>query len=163
MRIMTIGAAVIALMMLGPSAEAQEGDPLAELAALGDEMAETGPEGGGSIRAKKEADLDRTMRLKDKRNVEAQVEGVNTARFPFVAVKLKIRKPATDGAGKSVKKNSEIVVVPAMKFSGKSADLTDEATLMNAGAYYLQRGDRVMVRLGEKKGSVWSAEYIERR
>lgn len=163
MRIMTIGATVVAMMMLGPSAEAQDGDPLAELAALGDEMAETGPEGGGSIRAKKEADLDRAKRLKDGRNVEAQVEVVNAARFPLVAVKLKVRRPAQKGAGKSVAKGAEIVVVPEMKFSGKTADLSDETTLMNAGAYYLQKGDRVMVRLGEKKGNVWSAEYIERR
>lgn len=164
MRVMTIGFAVGVFLLVGPSAEAQDPDPLAELAALGDEIAETGPEGGGSIRAKKEADLGRTKRLQDKRNIEAQVEEVNNARFPLVAIRLRVRKPAKEGAGKTaVERNAKIVVVPAMKFSGKQADLTDSQTLTNAGAFYLQRGDRVMVRLGEKKGEVWSAEYIERK
>ncbi|MEO0812726.1 MAG: hypothetical protein AAFY60_07670, partial [Myxococcota bacterium] len=75
----------------------------------------------------------------------------------------KVRKPSKDGAGAALSKNDKIVVLPMMKFSGKTADLSDEATLRNAGAYYLKRGDRVMVRLGEKEGKAWSAEYIERR
>ncbi|MEM6733108.1 MAG: hypothetical protein AAF658_16240 [Myxococcota bacterium] len=163
MRIMTTGAAVLALLMIGPSAEAQEGDPLAELAALGDAMAETGPEGGGSIRAKKTADLGRTKRTKDKRNIEAQVEEVNNARFPLVAIKLKVRKAAKEGSGRDFARNDRLVVIPVMKFDGKSADLSDEATLLNAGAFYLQKGDKVFVRVGEKRGNTWSAEYIERK
>lgn len=165
MRIMT-NAAFIGLLLIAPSAEAQDGemvDPLAELAALGDEMAEVGAEGGSSIRAKKEADLGRATRMKDRRNIEAQVEEVNAARFPLVAVKLKVRKSAKEGYGKDLARNAKIVVVPQMKFAGKTADLSDEATLLNAGAYYLQRGDKVMVRLGEKKGNAYSAEYIERK
>lgn len=154
----------VGLLLLGPSAEAQdELDPLAELAALGDEIAEVGPEGGSSIRAKKEADLSRTKRFKDRRNFEAVVESVNTARFPLVAVKLKVRKPAREGEGKELERNAKLVVVPVMKFNGKIADLTDEETLLNAGAYYLKRGDKVMVRLAGKRGKAFNAEYIERK
>lgn len=164
MRAMIVGTAMLGLLLLGPSAEAQDADPLAELAALGDAVAETGPEGGGSIRAKKDADLTRTKRLKDKRNVEGRVEAISSARFPLVAVTVKVRRPAADGAGKTaVKKNDTIVVVPKLAFDGKQPKMTDDGTRINAGAFYLQKGDKVMIRLGAKSKNVWEAEYIERK
>ena len=167
-----LSAAVV--MWVSPFVFAQEGDkpaeaaeaefdPLAELAALGDAVAEEGPEGGGSIRAKREVDKTLMARLKDKRNIEAKVEKVKLGKFPIVAVKLKITRPAKEGAGKAIKRNSSIVVVPNLKVDGGKVLLKDKDTLLNAGAFYLKRGDKVAVRLGEQKGKVWMADYIERK
>lgn len=143
---------------------AAEADPLAALAELGDSLAMDGPEAGGSIRAKKDADLTVVKRLKDKRNLLAKVVQIKRAAFPWIALKLKVVKPATEGAHKAaVKKNDEIVVIPTLKLTAKAPDLSDPATLINAGAFYLQSGDQVMVRLTETRGKKWLAEYIERK
>ena len=142
---------------------AQGSDPLAELAALGNAVGEAQPEAGGSIRAKKEGDVGRTQRLNDAKNVEAKVVEVNTKGFPVVALRLNVQKPAKEGAGKDVKSNDKIVVVPKLKVTGGNVELKDPQTMMNAGAYYLQEGDKVAVRIGEKKGNYYEAEYIERK
>lgn len=163
----TGGRALAALcLMLAAPAVAQEGadvDPLAELAALGDAMADAGPEGGGSIRAKRNVDPEEAQRRKDKRNIEARVEQLNTGKFPAVAVKLKVLKPAKEGEGKDIKRSQTLVVVPALKIEGSSVAMEDPQTRLNAGAFYLQVGDQVLVRLGAQKGNVWTAEYIERK
>ena len=157
--------AVSALVLgLGVSAGyAQSGDPLAELSALGNAVAATQPEAGGSIRAKKEGDVTRTQRLNDPKNIDAKVDEVSTKSFPLVALKLKVQKPSKDGTGKDMKPNDTLVVVPKLKVAGGSVDTKDAATQLNAGAFYLQSGDKVAVRLGEKKGNYYEAEYIERR
>ena len=151
---------VLAVLLLAAArVYAQSGDPLAELSALGSAVAEKQPEAGGSIRAKKEGDVSRTQRLNDPKNVEE----VSTKTFPVVALRLRVQKPAKDGTGKSVAAHDQIVVVPKMKTAGSTIDMKDQPTMLNAGAFYLQDGDKVAVRLGEKKGSYYEAEYIERR
>lgn len=159
----TVFAVSTALFLVAASVEAQEADPLAELAALGSAVSDTGPEAGGSIRAKKEADTGRMQRLNDAKNFEGKVEQVTTKGFPIVAVKVRVAKPAKDGTGKALKANEYIVVVPKLKVENKQVQLQDEATMTNAGAFYLKQGDKVMVRLGEKKATYWEAEYIERK
>ena len=143
--------------------EAMDVDPLAALAELGDAVADTGPEGGGSIRAKKDANLERAKRLKDKNNLEARVESTDTKGFPLVAISLKVSKPAKTGPGKELKKNTKIRVIPKLAVKAKAVDMNDDATRLNAGAFYLKKGDKVMVRLGANKGKYWEAEYIERK
>jgi hypothetical protein len=155
---------VISVLLLAAArVMAQGSDPLAELAALGNAVAETQPEAGGSIRAKKEGDVGRSQRINDPKTVEAKVDEVSTKAFPVVALRLKVQKPAKDGAGKDLKANDTVVVVPKLKAAGSGFDLKDASTTLNAGAYYLQQGDKVAVRLGEKKGSYYEAEYIERK
>lgn len=161
-----LGLAAAAALGLGAGglALAQDIDPLAELAALGDSLSDAGPEGGGSIRAKREVDPSIAKRKTDKRNLEARVEDVRTGKFPAVAVKLKVLKPAQDGAGKGLSRNATLVVLPQLKVAGGKVDMGDEPTRLNAGAFYLQSGDRVVVRIGDnKKGDLWTAEYIERK
>jgi hypothetical protein len=158
-----IALALPVVLCIGSTARAAEADPLAELAKLGDSVAETAQEGGGSIRAKKDVDLTRDKRLKDPRNVEAKVESLKTGAFPAVALKLKVLKPSKEGAGKDLKANETIVVTPKLKSEGGKIALTDNETVLNSGSFYLQDGDKVMVRLGEKTGKVWQAEYIERK
>ncbi len=77
---------------------------------------------------------------------------------------LKISKVADDGPGKDqVKKDDEVIVVPAYKAAGKAVDWTDKPSVIAAGAYYLTEGDNVYVRLDTLTGKSWSAGYIERR
>lgn len=167
-RMLIVGFAVV-LMAGGAWAQDEDSeadvdvDPLAELAALGDAVADVGPEGGGSIRAKKDADLERTKRLKDKRNFEAKVQTVQGKRFPIVAVTVKVTKPGKDGPGAKVERNQVIVLVPKLKAAGKSIAMDDDATRRNAGAFYLRSGDKVAVRLGANRGKYWEADYIERK
>lgn len=142
---------------------AQGSDPLAELAALGNAVAESQPEAGGSIRAKKSGDLSRSTRLNDGKNFEGKVESMMSKGFPIVAIKLKISKAAKEGTGASLKSNDSIVVVPKLKTEKGNVQMTDTDTLINAGAFYLQEGDKVMVRLGDRRGPFWEAEYIERK
>jgi hypothetical protein len=153
---------VPAVLLVAASVRA-EGDPLAELAKLGDSVAESAQEGGGSIRAKKDVDLTRDKRLKDPKNIEAKVEEVKAGAFPAVAVRLKVLKPAKEGAGKDLKANDSIVIVPKLKVDGKKVVLEDADTVLNAGSFYLMEGDKVVVRLGANKGKMWEAEYIERK
>jgi hypothetical protein len=154
------GATVLAQ---SPELSAVESDPLAELAALGDMFLDEGPDVGGSIRAKKAADTDQLRRQKDKRNITAKVQEIKKGRFPTVALKLKVTKPAKEGSGKAVAKNTVLVVVPELQIKDGAVNMADSDTLQNAGSYYLTRGDKVMVRLGRQVGKVWHAEYIERR
>lgn len=155
---------VCAFALFFSHAKAQEEiDPLAELVALGEEMGAAGPEGGGSIRAKKDADLTVTKRLRDPNNLEARVQSVSKRGFPIVAITLSVTRPASQGEGKKMARNAKLVVVPKLKADKQNIDMKDAATLINAGSFYLKKGDRVMVRLGEKKGKFWEAEYIERK
>lgn len=159
---MSVILSTLSMMLFAASLEAQD-DPLAELAALGSAVAETGPEGGGSIRAKKDADMTRQKRLKDPRNIEAKIEAVKTGRFPAVALRVKVLKPCKDGAAKDIKKDETVVLVPKMKVENKAVSMADPDTSLNAGAYYLQPGDKIAARLTQKKDAVWEAEYIERQ
>ncbi len=156
-------ALALGVLLVAASVEAQDIDPLAELAALGEGAVATGPEGGGSIRAKKDADLTASQRLKDPNNLEGKVEAVSTKGFPLVAVTLKVTQPAKQGAGKDQAKNATLVVVPLLKVTDKKVAMEDPATQLNAGAFYLKKGDKVAVRLGTNKGKYWEAEYIERK
>ncbi len=155
--------AAVACVVCGVASASVDADPLAELAALGNGMADSALEAGGSIRAKRVGDKDAAKRLKDPRNAEVRVEEVRVGTFPLVALKVRVIQPASQGPGAGVKKNDVLVVTPAVKVVQGKADTTDAASLWNIGAYYLQDGDKVMVRVTSQTGKVWSAEYIERK
>jgi hypothetical protein len=165
MRSMLIASNIV--LLVASTAYAQQpaatADPLAELAALANDTAGAGPEGGGSIRAKKDADLTQSKRLKDPKNLEAKIDSVAMKDFPLVALTVTVLVPAKEGAGKDVKKNEKVIIAPKLKVDGKAVSMSDPDTLINAGAYYLRKGDKVAIRLGENKGKYWEAEYIERK
>jgi hypothetical protein len=165
MRFKLIASSIVLLIAATADAQtpAAATDPLAELAALANDAAATGPEGGGSIRAKKDADLTQTQRLKDPKNLEAKIEAVAMKDFPLVALTVTVIAPSKEGAGKEIKKNDKIVIAPKLKVDGKNVAMNDPSTLINAGAYYLRKGDKVAIRLGENKGKYWEAEYVERK
>lgn len=131
---------------------------------LGAALAQENPEGGGSIRAKKEPDLAAQTRKADKKNVQARVATVKRGAFPNVALILKVSKPAEDGPNKDkAAKDAQIIVSPVYKMAGASPDWKDAATVLNAGAFYLTEGDNVYVRLDTLDGKTWKVGYIERR
>lgn len=142
---------------------AAQSDPLAELASLGDMLFDDAPDAGGSIRAKKKADVTRTTRLKDPRNLSAKVEAVKRGTFPQVAIRVKVTRSASEGTGKDIAKNTVLVIIPTLEHTPTGIDMTSPDTLTNAGAYYLNRGDKVKIRLGPQKGRLWQAAYIERK
>lgn len=164
-----MSAIAVGLILAGAAAAAAEVegdlfDPLEALASLGDSLlADESEEGGGSIRARQTRDRLAVLRLKDSRNLEAKITTIRKGTFPTVALKVKVTRPAQEGAGAKMAKNQTLVVFPRLKFSSSVVDLADDPTLLNAGAYYLHRGDKVMIRLGYQRGRVWEADYIERK
>jgi len=155
-----------------------EADPLAALAGLGSGGSGGGehPEGGGSIRASKPtalppgifptaaapapaasgaAESDPSERL------EAEVLEVTRAVFPQVALKLRVRKSATQGASKA-----KLVAGKPFEATMRVAaplDLANAAQQRNAGAYYLKRGDKVLVHAEEASAGAYVIDWIERR
>lgn len=159
----------LSFSMVNPAA-AQEGgdaaalDPFAEMASLADEMSAATPEAGGSIRAKRDVDPKVRARKKDKRNVEAKVEQIKRGRFPMVVLKLKVIRSAKEGPGKEFTRNASIVVMPAMATKAGQVDMADDATRINAGAFYFEHGDKVVLRPTKNtKGDLWQVDYIERK
>ncbi len=153
----------LSLLTGAASVAANDLDPLAELTALGDALADAVPEAGGSIRAKRDADLTVTQRVNAPEALEARVEEVKAGRFPTVALKVKVLRAAQKGVAKEVAKNATLVIVPKLKIQDGQIDLADAETLVNAGAYYLRKGDKVALRLGTQRGKLWEADYIERK
>ncbi|MEE8408134.1 MAG: hypothetical protein V3T05_00885 [Myxococcota bacterium] len=140
-------------------------DPLLELAELGEAAAaetDAAPQGGGSIRAKRETDLLAVSRRSDPNNSRARVESVHRGRFPLVALKIQIVRAAREGDGARHKKGDRIVVLPKLAVESGRVDMYDLETEINGGAYYLKRGDKIAVRVGHKRSRAWSADYIER-
>lgn len=159
-----LSLAVVSALLLTPAAFADDKDPAAAMKDLGDQLAMENPEGGGSIRAKKDPDTSATQRKNDKKNVQARVISIKKGAFPQVALVLKVTKAAEDGPNKDkAAKDAQIIVVPTYKLNGKTVDLADQPSVLNAGAFYLAEGDTVFVRLDAQDGKLWKAGYIERR
>lgn len=137
---------------------------LEELQELGDAAAaEVEPSGGGSIRAKKEVELARANRLDRDGNLLAKVEALLRGRFPLVALRVRVIRAARTGKGAEVGTGAILVVAPEVATRGQEVDLSEPANQLNAGAYYLKPGDKVAIRLGEKRGETWIADYVERK
>lgn len=146
-----------------PNTEAT--DPLIELAELGESAAadaDATPEAGGSIRAKRETDMMAMARLNDPNNLRARVEEVHRGAFPLVALKIQVLRAAKEGDGARHKKGDRIVVLPKLTVASGRVDMNDTQTEINGGAFYLKRGDKIAVRVGNKSGRAWTAEYLER-
>jgi hypothetical protein len=144
----------------GVAQEAPFDDPLAELAALGDAVAELSEVGGTSIRAKRGV----TIEGDDPREMQAKVEAVRQGKFPVAAIRVRVVKPAKDGPGQSMKSNDQLVLLPQFGVAGGKVQLGDDASIENAGAYFLQKGDKVSVRLDkQQKGNVWLVTSVRRK
>ena len=144
-------------------ASAAGADPLADLLALGTTMASAEVESGGSIRAKLEPETAEIQRITDPRNVLVSVESVKRGTFPLAAIKVRVLKASQEGTGKEVKTNDILFVVPTLKTASGQLDMSDEMTRINAGSFYARRGDKMVVQLDKKEGTVWKANYLERK
>jgi len=165
-RVLTLGKALAftVVSLTAPMLSAGEVDFVASFEELGDALLdEQSTAGGQPSAAVKSRDRLSQLRLQDTRNLEARVTGIKRGSFPTVALKVKVVKAAGQGAGAKLQKNQTLVVFPRLKFAATSVDLNDDPTLRNAGAFFLQRGDKVMIRLGYQRGRVWEADYIERK
>ncbi len=114
---------------------------------------------GSSIRATKAADFSDV--LGDTQTLlTAKVLKVKRTQYPLVMLTLKIQK-APKGA--AIKSGSTVQVVPRVKSKKGIINPDDKVSKLNVGAWYVQPGDIVRVRLdGEPKDDVWIAEAFER-
>ena len=142
---------------------ADDKDAAAAMQDLGAQLAQENPEGGGSIRAKKEPDTAEKARKSDKHNLQAKVIGVKKGAFPQVALVMKVTKSAEEGPGKDLAKDKQIIVMPVYKMNGKAVDYGDAPTVLNIGAFYIGEGETAFVRIESADGKTLKASYIERK
>jgi len=116
---------------------------------------------GSSLRAKKTADLDKIF--KDLSSTAmGQVVAVGGDKFPNATVSVKILRAPTGPLSKTVRKGATIKFVPVLKMKGDMPDVSDANTRTNLGAWYMEKGDKIQVKIGaEDKGS-YKAEVITR-
>ena len=128
-----------------------DADPLAELAGLADASPMEGPEGGGSIRASKPTAVavgsGRGIQAHDTRaRFEADVVAVERGAFPQVSLKVKMRKGGRANPLKKKLYYGKIVdAVVLFNVSDGVVDLGDEANRRNLAAWYLEKGDRIII------------------
>jgi hypothetical protein len=102
-------------------------------------------------------------RARDPCELKAKVEEVVRGTFPLAAVRVRVLKPPAAGPGGGLEKNQVVVVVPRLAIGKGRVAYRDAATVRNAGAFFLTRGDRVRVRLEERRaGDQWWSTSIER-
>ncbi len=135
------------------------GDDLGELAAAA--MSDDDSDSGSSLRAKKTAKQDKAFR--DRKTVAmGKVEAVKNGKFPNVQVMVRVLRGPIGALGKNVRKGKTVTFTPKLKMKGGTPDLSDEDTLTNLGAWYLEKGDRVQVKIGKATGNGFEAELISR-
>jgi hypothetical protein len=145
--------------MRPPDAGEPPVDPLAELAQLGHSLVSDGPEGGGSIRGKRRTAMPRSEPCELRGKVERVVRG----RFPLVAIRLKVLEPARAGPGAAMRNNDTLVILPHVMMSTSLPVMSDPATVVNAGAYYMRPGDRITACINGRSGRAWNARSIRRQ
>lgn len=129
---------------------------LAAAAMGGDEL-----DSGSSLRAKKTADLDKLF--KDQAtSAQGKVVGVGGDKFPNAVVEVKILKGPTGDLATKVRKGQTVKFKPMLKMKDGRVDLEDGATQTNLGAWYLEKGDSVRVKISAEKDGAFEAEYISR-
>lgn len=116
---------------------------------------------GSSLRAKKTADLEKL--LKDQKvTALGQVAGVEGNKLTDVVVSVKILRAPTGDLAKAIRKGGTVKFKPVLKMNGANPDLSDANTQVNLGAYYLQKGDKVTVKIGAEAQGTYAAEIITR-
>lgn len=116
---------------------------------------------GSSLRAKKTADLKKL--LQDRATVaQGQVVAVNTGKFPDAMISVRVLSGPTGELGKTVRKGQTVVFAPVFKMDKGQLNLADTQTQTNLGASFLQKGDRVKVKIGKPIKGGYEAELITR-
>lgn len=145
-----------------------QADPLADLAGLGGAVAvaET-PEGGGSIRASKPSGkgfLARSIKDHDpSERFEAEVVEVRRNEFPAATLRLKVARSAKTGPlNKKLVKGQIIDGAVVMAGTPSQIDLASSHSQRNMGAYYLSKGDHVIVHFVEASANTFEIDWLER-
>lgn len=134
-------------------------DDLGELAAAAMDDDDGGS--GSSLRAKKTARLDKIF--KDRGTTAmGKVVAVKAGKFPKAVVSVRILRGPTGALGKQIRKGKTIAFSPVIPMKGGKPDLSNEDAQTNLGAWYLEKGDRVQVKIGKKKGKAFEALVISR-
>lgn len=119
-------------------------------------------ESGSSLRAKKTADLEKMFK-DEATSAQGTVAEVTPGAFPSAEVTIAIVRAPTGPLGSDVRKGKKIKIQPIIKMKGKDVDWSDEPTQLNAGARYLQKGDKILVKLGKGANGAYEAEIIVRQ
>ena len=129
---------------------------LAEVSVATDDV-----DSGSSLRAKKTADLERL--LSDRaRTAVGKVVSIARVSFPQTEVRVRILRAPSGPLGNVIRKGKTLVFVPQFKQKEGTLDLADAETQTNIGAYFLRKGDRVRIRVGQRRGGRYAAEIITR-
>lgn len=117
---------------------------------------------GSSIRATQAADFSDVLG-EPEGLVLGKVVDVRHAAFPQVVVTVEVAR--VPGGLKGVRRGASIQVLPRVKLKDGAPDPADKASTLNVGAWYVQPGDRVRIRLATKPGpgGVYDAVAFERR
>lgn len=116
---------------------------------------------GSSLRAKKTTNLKKLM--KDRATVaQGKVVSVKTGKYPQARVSVRILSGPTGPLGRKVRKGKTIVFTPLLKMAKGSPAMSDPNTQTNLGAYYLQKGDRVKIKIGQPLKGGYEAVLITR-
>ena len=96
----------------------------------------------------------------EKERLQATVLAVQRGKFPLVVISIRIDK-APPGA--EVAAGDKTTIVPRVRNrTGKIAP-DDDQSLLNAGAWYAQPGDKVEIRLGRRGRKVWWVRAYRRK
>lgn len=143
-------------------------DPLADLAGLGvSVVARQGPEGGGSIRAGREATVsDAWQGVTEHTPAErmrGRVIGIERAEFPNVRVRVRIWQPPKGPLGDQLERGS-VLEAPVLTMLVDEGDAeAGSINVQNLVAYYLQPGDKVALHARRNDSDAVVIDWIERR
>lgn len=157
-KLLVIGKSLDELLPALAEVDFGAGDDMGLLAAA---AMEDSVDSGSSLRAKKTAELQKL--LKDRATVaQGKVVAVTQGDFPNVKVSVRVLRGPTGALGKQIRKGKTITFVPHYAMKAGQLDLKDTKTQTNLGAYYLEKGDRVDIKVGKASGEAFEAELITR-
>ena len=137
----------------------QEENDLDTLAAASLETDEV--DSGSSLRAKKKADLETLLNDRQATAV-GQVVSVTRGAFPQAEVRIRILSAPTGPLRRRVQKGKTLSFVPLLKRKAGAVDFEDTQTQTNLGAYFLRKGDRVKILVGQAPSGRITAQLITR-
>lgn len=118
---------------------------------------------GSSVRARREADLEREVDETDSALPLGwgRVTGVQRQRFPLVLVSVELEAAPP---GTPLEAGERIVILPRVRSRRGIIDPDDARSLQNMGAWYVRKGDPVRFRLEPRPEDqkIWVASTFER-
>lgn len=133
-----------------------------DFGALAEASMEDDLDSGSSLRAKKVADLKKLF--SDSKSVAiGKIVRVQKGVFPNTLVTVQILRGPTGQLGQQIRKGAKINFEPVISKGNKSVSWKNESNQINAGAWFLKRGDKVVVRIGKPLKGGFKARLLERR